>query len=172
MVGLIGGGVGAPGGVWADMGAGTGNFTWALRELLGPAGTIYAIDRDGKAIERQRARLLGAPPGAAIIPRQADITRSLDLPPLDGVLAANLLHFLPDQPGALRRLAGYLRPGGRLLAVEYDLAGPLRYVPYPLPFNAFGRLAEQAGLGPSELVGRRVSPSSGVAMYAALALKR
>lgn len=171
MVGLIRAGVGAPGGVWADMGAGTGNFTWALRELLGPGGTIHAIDRDGKAIERQRARLSGAKGGAAIIPRQADITRPLDLPPLDGALAANLLHFLPDQPGALRRLAGYLRPGGRLLIVEYDLAAPLRFVPYPLPLAALAGLAAAAGLGAPQLVGRRVSPSSGIAMYAALALK-
>ena len=169
MVALIRGGVGAPGGVWADIGAGTGNFTWALRELLGPAGTIHAIDRDGKAIASQRARLANAPPGATIVPRQADATRPLGLAALDGVLAANLLHFLPDQPAVLRQLAGYLRPGGRLLVVEYDLAAPLRFVPYPLPFAALASLTAAAGLGQPALVGRRVSPSSGIAMYAAVA---
>ena len=55
MLGLIRGGVDAPGGTWADLGAGTGNFTRVLGELLGPRGTIYAVDRDRKAIERQRA---------------------------------------------------------------------------------------------------------------------
>ena len=54
MVGLIRGGIPTGGGAWADLGAGTGNFTWALRDLLDPTGTIYAIDRDRKAIRRQR----------------------------------------------------------------------------------------------------------------------
>src|SRR5262249_54282541 len=35
MVALIRGGVPGPGGIWADLGAGTGNFSWALAELLG-----------------------------------------------------------------------------------------------------------------------------------------
>ena len=57
MVELIRAGVGGPGGTWADFGAGTGNFTWALAALLGPTATIYALDRDGKAIARQRELL-------------------------------------------------------------------------------------------------------------------
>ena len=69
MVALIRGGVPMPSGVWADLGAGTGNFTWALRELLGAQGTIYAVDRDGRAIDRQRAALAqAATPGATILP--------------------------------------------------------------------------------------------------------
>ncbi len=58
---LIRAGVGAAGGTWADLGAGTGNFTWALAELLGAGGTVYAIDRDGKAIDRQRTLLADCP---------------------------------------------------------------------------------------------------------------
>src|SRR4029077_1946177 len=92
MVALIRGGVPEPGGVWADLGAGTGNFSWALAELIGPAGTIYAIDRDAKAIRLLHQRIAQADPGAAIIPQQADLTRPLDIPVLDGVLIANALH--------------------------------------------------------------------------------
>ena len=169
MVALIRGGVPAPGGAWADLGAGTGNFTWALRELLGPPGTIYAVDRDGKAIRRQRELLDGAPGGTAIIPVQADFTRPLDLPPLDGVLMANALHFVRDQAAALALIAGYLRPGGRLLLVEYDLRAPVPWVPFPVSLDRFAALAVDAGLARPVQVGRRVSPSSGVAMYAAVA---
>lgn len=77
MVTLIRGGVPEPGGVWADLGAGTGNFTWALAELLGPAGAIYALDRDARAIAAQQARLRSGPPLATIIPRPADVLRPL-----------------------------------------------------------------------------------------------
>jgi ubiquinone/menaquinone biosynthesis C-methylase UbiE len=179
MVALIGGGVPAPGGAWADLGAGSGNFTWALRELLGPQATIYAVDRDGKAIRQQRERLREATAGAAIIPLQADFTRPLDpsinsgrgLPALDGVLMANALHFIRDQETTLALVAGYLRPGGRVLLVEYDLRAPLPWVPFPVPFARFQALAASAGLHEVTKIGSRISPSSGIAMYAAAAVR-
>ena len=43
---LLRGGVSAPGGVWADLGSGTGAFTLALSDLLGLSGTIYSVDKD------------------------------------------------------------------------------------------------------------------------------
>ena len=169
MVALIRGGVPRPGGVWADLGAGTGNFSWALAELIGPQGAIYAVDRDGKAIRRLYERIALGDPGAKIIPLQADFTRALDLPRLDGVLLANALHFIRDQPAALALAAGYLRPGGHLLLVEYDLRAPLPWTPFPNSFARFQDLAAAAGLAPPVEIGRRVSPSSGVAMFAAIA---
>jgi trans-aconitate methyltransferase len=110
MVALIRGGVMDSGGVWADLGAGNGNFTWALAELLGPAATIHAIDRDARALAAQQTSLRDDPPAASVLPHQADVLRLLDLPPLDGVLCANLLHFLADQAALLRRLRAQLRP--------------------------------------------------------------
>src|SRR5512133_388199 len=34
------------GGTWADFGAGSGAFTLALREFIGPDAEIYAVDKD------------------------------------------------------------------------------------------------------------------------------
>lgn len=171
MVALIRDGVDAPGGVWADLGAGTGNFTWALRELLGPHGTIYAVDRDGKAIARQRAALAQATPGAAIHPIQADFMHPIQLPQLDGALMANALHFVREQAAVLADIAGYLRPGGRLLLVEYDLDTPLPWVPFPISPDRFRTLARQVGFAEPQLVGMRRSPSTGIGMYAAAAVR-
>jgi ubiquinone/menaquinone biosynthesis C-methylase UbiE len=172
MVALIRGGVPGPGGVWADLGAGTGNFSWALAELIGASGTIYAIDRDAKAIRQLHQRMSQTDPGAAIIPQQADFTRPLDLPTLDGVLMANALHFVREQAAALALVASYLRPGGRLLLVEYDLRAPVPWVPYPVSLERLELLAADAGFEKPSEIGRRVSPSSGGAMFAALALRR
>lgn len=169
MVELIRGGVPGPGGVWADLGAGTGNFTWALAELLGPGGTVYALDRDARSIAAQQARLRTGPPGVTIIPRQADVLRPLVLPPLDGVLVANLLHFIGDQAGLLGRIQSLLTPRGRLLAVEYEQAFPIPWVPHPLPFVRLATLAREAGFLAPTQVGARRSPSSGRIMYAAVA---
>lgn len=169
MVALIRAGIPAPGGVWADLGAGTGNFTWALRELLGPQGTIYAVDRDGKAIRRQRELIAAAAPGAAILSLQADFTRPLDLPALDGILMANALHFVRDQQAVLAHVAGYLRPGGHFLLVEYEVNHIMPWVPFPLPLERFAALAPTAGLSAPARLATRRSPSSGILMYAALA---
>lgn len=171
MVALIRGGVPGPGGVWADLGAGTGNFTYALRELLGPSGAIYAVDRDGKAMRRQHELLARAGPGAAITPIQADFTRPLELPELDGALLANALHFIRDQAAALMLIAGYLKPGGRVLLVEYDVRRAIPWVPFPVPFERFQTLVAGAGLGDITKLGSRVSPSTGIAMYAAVAVR-
>ncbi|MEP7189667.1 MAG: class I SAM-dependent methyltransferase [Roseiflexaceae bacterium] len=172
MVALIRGGVPGPGGTWADLGAGTGNFSWALAELIGAQGTIYAIDRDAKAIRALHQRIAQAAPGTTIIPQQADLTRPLDLPTLDGVLMANALHFIRDQDAALALVAGYLRPGGRLLLVEYDLRSRLPWVPFPVSLAHLAQLAAAAGFEPPTEIGRRASPSSGTAMFAALATRR
>jgi ubiquinone/menaquinone biosynthesis C-methylase UbiE len=171
MVALIRGGIAAQGGTWADLGAGTGNFTWALRELIGPHGTIYAVDRDRKAIERQRASLAYATPGAVISLVHADFTRALDLPALDGVLMANALHFVRDQAATLGLVASYLRPGGRFLLVEYDVDAAIPWVPFPVPFERFRALAGMADLTDATIIGRRRSPSSGIVMYASVAIR-
>lgn len=159
MVRLIGGAVAEPGGIWADFGAGQGNFTRALRDLVGAAATIYAVDQDAKALRsvRDAQRL------------SADFTEPLDLPPLDGILMANALHWVRRQERVLALLAGYLRPAGRLLLVEYDLRLPRGYIPFPVPYERFRSLSEAAGLESVQCIGTRQSPSSGITMYAALA---
>ncbi len=171
MVTLIRSGITHPEGTWADLGAGTGNFTWALRELLGRTATIYAVDRDARALASLRARLAQATPGASVRPIHADFTSVLPLPPLDGVLLANALHFVPDQVAVLAHISAYLRPGGQVLLVEYELCDPLRWVPFPVPWTRFAALARATGLHAPTLVGTRRSPSTGILLYAAVAMR-
>lgn len=161
MVTLIRGGVSTPGGVWADFGAGTGNFTRALRHLLGLQATIYAVDQDAHALRSHRDA----------ITIHADFAQSLDLPSLDGALMANALHWVRHQGRVVQRIADYLRPGGCLLLVEYDVQSPRGYIPYPVPYARFETLARAAGLRDVQPIGSRVSPSGGAGMYAAVAVK-
>lgn len=170
MVALIRDGVPQPGGIWADLGAGPGNFTWALYELLGSQATIYAVDRDARAIAYLSRRVAQTTPEASIYPLHADFTQPLTLPLLDGVLMANVLHFIRDQAAVLALVRQYLRPDGRLLLIEYELRDALRWVPFPVPFRRFVALAEASGFIESMLLKTRRSPSSGIILYAAVGL--
>jgi precorrin-6B methylase 2 len=81
-------------GTWADLGAGSGAFTLALSDLVGLSAEIYAIDRDKGALSRleqsHRARF-GTSQNIHTV--RGDFTGALSLPPLDGILMANSLHF-------------------------------------------------------------------------------
>jgi ubiquinone/menaquinone biosynthesis C-methylase UbiE len=152
------------GGVWADFGAGNGVFSHALAELLGPASRIYAVDRDAaalSAVDRWTDALR-----RNVIPVVADFSHAFELPgingtQLDGALFANTLHFLRDADAVLARLASCVRPGGRVVFIEYDRRGPNRWVPFPISFEQLPTLVASAGLSSPVIKATRPSAFGG-----------
>ncbi|MFW5691478.1 MAG: class I SAM-dependent methyltransferase [Chloroflexota bacterium] len=172
MIELIRRGIAPESMLWADMGAGSGAFTRALAHLLPQAATIYAVDKDATALaalRRTTADPVYYPNGVRVVPLRGDLGGKLALPPLDGILIANALHWLPNQQRVLENLRALLRPGGVLLAVEYDVNMPRPYIPYPLGRARFARLVRMAGYTGVDIVGERRSPSTGIVMVALLA---
>jgi SAM-dependent methyltransferase len=133
---------------WADIGAGSGAFTRALADLLGPGATIVAVDRDPVALAENERLTRAAFPSVGLSTLVADFELGLDLGPLDGLVAANSLHFVPRdrQAAVVRRLAGLLRPGGTFLVVEYDTERGNQWVPFPFTAPGWARIATEAGL--------------------------
>jgi SAM-dependent methyltransferase len=160
----------APGAaVWADLGAGGGTFTRALAARLGPAGRIYAVDRDARAIVALQRWADRAE--SVVIPVEADFTRPFDLPGaggagLDGMLLANALHYVREPGPVLARLAALVRPGGRIVIAEYDGRRANPWVPYPIPSTRLPQLAAAAGLAPPVVTATRPS-SFGGTLYVA-----
>lgn len=144
-VSLLRHGVPAPGGLWADLGAGTGAFTLALAELIGPTATIYAVDRDQRALLEMASVMRKMLPQTHVEAMVADFTQPLDLPLLDGIVMANSLHFQRAPAPVVMQVKNYLRPGGRLLVVEYDVDQGNPWVPYPLSYNSWEALAGRCG---------------------------
>jgi ubiquinone/menaquinone biosynthesis C-methylase UbiE len=142
---LIRDGVSGGGRVWADLGSGEGAFTLALAELLGPNGSIHTVDRDRGAMEAQLERLRDRFPDVPVTSVVGDFTAPIDLPPLDGIVMANSLHFVREKAPVLELVRGYLRPGGRLVLVEYGADRGNPWVPYPLSFATWSRVAAAAG---------------------------
>ena len=153
-------------GVWADLGCGHGTFSRALSELLGPLGTVIAIDHDDAKLQR-----VGPPPphGAPIYPLDADFCYPLKLPPLDGFLLANSLHFVARQQKVLGQLATLLKPGGTALFLEYDTNIRSPWDPHPLPPAKLERLCGSAGLDAFAEIARFPSVFGSRELYLALA---
>lgn len=143
---LIGPGIPGPGGKWADLGCGDGIFTTALHRLIRPGGEIWAVDNDPRTLKALARNLAQSDPDAAVHTVLADFTRPLALPPLDGLLMANALHFVRKKTPLLTRLADLLKPGGRLIVVEYNTNQGNIAVPYPLDDAGFLDVARDAGL--------------------------
>jgi ubiquinone/menaquinone biosynthesis C-methylase UbiE len=154
---LLSKGIPNPGGIWADFGAGRGAFTLALAELLGPTAVIHAIDKDKRALQEQ-ARLMSARfPHVTVYYHTADFTAPLSLPPLDGIVAANTLHFLRRKEQTLKLWRGYLRENGRLLIVEYNVDRGNFWIPYPFSYPTWEKLAVKIGFTETRLLVKRPS---------------
>jgi len=140
-------------GTYADFGAGSGAFTLALRELVGLDSIIYAVDKNRASLNEldsnHRARFQTT---RNLILLTGDFSRPLDLPPLDGIVMANSLHFFRNKDKILRHVRDYLKPNGVLMIVEYNVDRGNMWVPYPFTFETFRGFVLQAGFGDPRLL--------------------
>jgi SAM-dependent methyltransferase len=102
----------APGATVADIGCGTGRALPALRDQVGPTGTVLAIEVTPEMLAMVRTS------GRAAVAHLL-LGDALRLPirdgRLDGVFAAGLLNHLPDPTAGLVELARATGPEGRLV---------------------------------------------------------
>jgi len=146
------------GGVYADFGAGSGAFTLALRELVGLDATIYAVDKDRSSLDQldstHRARF-HTTRNLILLPN--DFSHPLELPPLDGIVMANSLHFFKDKEKILRHTHEFLKPNGALIIIEYNVDSGNMWVPHPLTFETYRALAPRAGFSEPRLLAKAPS---------------
>ncbi len=99
-------------GAVVDVGCGTGRALPALRQAVGPRGTVIAVDITPEMLREANCR--GRDAHAALLLADA---RRLPLADAcaDAVFAAGLVNHLPDTVAGLRELARITRQGGRLV---------------------------------------------------------
>ena len=145
------------GGTWADFGSGTGAFTLALAELIGPSGVLHSIERDEYAVRQQQRAFHEQFSDRRVHYHVADFTRPIDLAPLDGLVIANALHFYREPLFIVQTLKSHLKPGGHFIVVEYNVTQGNTAVPYPISYERWVELANAAGFTQTQLLATRPS---------------
>ncbi len=153
-VALIRDGVLGAGRRWLELGAGDGEFTLALADLLGEGGRIVALDLDRWALADLAGRVARRFPDTEVETIAADYTLGLPAGPFDGVLAANSLHFTGDPAPVLAAIRDRLVPAGRLVLVEYDSDQGNPYVPHPISLARWQAMAPASGFTAPRLLHR------------------
>lgn len=108
----------------ADIGAGTGYMTLLLSSQVGPTGRVYANDLQPQMLEMLRRRLASTKiANVTLVQGEIDDPK---LPPasVDLELMVDVYHELSRPQAMLRRLREALKPGGRLVLLEYRKEDP------------------------------------------------
>lgn len=109
-----------PGDRIADLGAGSGYFTFRLAEAAGKGGKVYAADVDAamlealkKDIETRKAKNIETILGEKTDPK-------LPRGGVDLIFLCNVYHHLENQAGYFKNLKKYLRPKGRIVIIDFQ----------------------------------------------------
>ena len=108
----------------ADVGAGSGNITIRLARQVGPMGKVYANDIQPGMLEIlqknvARAKLTNVTPVLGAIDDPKLPAESIDL-----AIMVDVYHEFSEPQKMLQRLREAIKPGGRLVLLEYRAEDP------------------------------------------------
>ena len=109
----------AEGSTVADIGAGSGYYTVRLARLVGPKGRVYANDLQPGMLDLMRRRLEREKLANVELVLGTDSDPRLPPESLDLALMVDVYHEFSQPQAMLRRIREALKPGGRLILLEY-----------------------------------------------------
>lgn len=113
-----------PGDVVADVGAGSGYFTLKMAGIVGPTGRVYATDIQQEMLDIIRAKMGSAPLTNVTLVLGTDEDPKLPAGTIDMALMVDVYHELHEPQAVLKNLRTALKPGGRLVLIEYREEDP------------------------------------------------
>ena len=118
-----------PGMIVADIGAGTGYYSWRIAERIGKTGTVLAVDVQPEMIDllNREMRRRGASNVKSILGTNTD--PKLPGGTVDLALMVDVYHELERPYEVLSAIVRALKPGGRVVFVEYrgeDASVPIK----------------------------------------------
>jgi len=108
----------------ADVGAGVGYYTWRLAQRVGPQGVVY-----GEDIQPEMLRQLQQNMAVRKLNNVKPVLGAFDDPKLpkdalDLVILVDVYHEFSEPEKMLRHIRESLKPGGRLVLLEYRAEDP------------------------------------------------
>jgi ubiquinone/menaquinone biosynthesis C-methylase UbiE len=135
-----------PGDRIADLGSGSGYFTFRLAKAVGPAGKVYAVDIDPdmtQLVEKQ-AKEKNAANVEVVLAKPNDPL--LPAPEVDLIFSVDTYHHIQNRVHYFANIKKYLRPNGRVAIIDFDrrawIEGLLRHY---TPSEFIKREMENAG---------------------------
>jgi SAM-dependent methyltransferase len=118
-----------------DLGTGLGHVARLIAALVGSAGEVVGVDAQPRllGIAEERTADAGFENVRFV---ESDVRDYRDERPFDAVVGRLILFHLPDPAGAVRHHAEGLRPGGLLLAIDFDAVACRSEPPLPLAQTA------------------------------------
>ena len=113
-----------PGMTVADIGAGTGYYTWQLAKQVGAGGRVYAVDVQPEMVsmlDRQMAKR-GVRNVVSVLGSETSV--KLQLASVHLAIMVDVYHELAYPSEVLDSIVDALKPGGRVVFVEYRAEDP------------------------------------------------
>jgi SAM-dependent methyltransferase len=112
-----------PGQIVADIGCGTGYFTWRMAHAVGERGVVYGVEIQPEMLQlldvKMRERRALNVVGVLGTPQTPNLPERVDL-----VLMVDVYHEMSHPAEMMESICQQLRPGGRLVIVEYRAEDP------------------------------------------------
>ena len=110
-----------------DVGTGLGHVAFLVAGMLDPGGTVHGVDQAQRLLDVAEQRRAAAGVGNVSFAAGDARTFAADAP-FDAIVERLLMFHLPDRQEVLRRQLEALRPGGRIVVIEFDI-GSMRAEP-------------------------------------------
>ncbi len=130
----------------ADLGSGSGYFTFRLADAVGPSGQVYAVDIDADMNAHLAKRLQEK--GYKNIQVMLAKPHDPGLPEngVDLIFSANAYHHLENRLSYFANARKYLRPNGRIAIIDFNGEGLLQQLSgHYTPSDVIQRELQEAG---------------------------
>ena len=159
-----------PGERVADIGAGSGYFTFQVAKAVGPTGSVLALDIAPEMLEYLDLRVKAQKATNVTLRKVASDDPQLAPGSVDTILMIDAIHYVKDRTAYAKKLLPGLAPGGRVVIIDY-IPKPMSERPWgPPPEQQFPREQldrEMAGAGFKVLAGYDFLPEQFFVVYGA-----